>query len=204
MKKIVVASNNEHKISEIKQILNGLDFEIKSLKEEDIYIEVEEDGKTFEENAKKKATEIADFLNKRGEKNFVVLADDSGLEVEYLNGAPGIYSARYSGEHGNDEENNKKLLEELREVPKEKRGAKFICAVALMCSDNIYIYVRGEVEGIIMEKLSGNEGFGYDPLFFYKPLNKTFSELTADEKNKISHRGVALKKLKEELVRLKG
>lgn len=204
MEKIIVASNNSHKINEIKQILKELDFEVKSLKEEGIILEVEEDGKTFEENARKKAVEIADFLKKRGDEEFIVLADDSGLEVDYLNGAPGIYSARYSGEHGNDDENNKKLLEELLGVTEEKRGAKFVCVIALECSNDRYVSVRGEVEGRIMEELSGSRGFGYDPLFYYKPLNKTFSELTSDEKNEISHRGIALRNLKEELIKLKG
>jgi XTP/dITP diphosphohydrolase len=203
MQKIIVASNNSHKINEIKEILKELNFNVKSLKEENILIEVEEDGNTFEENAKKKATEIASYLKSRGDEKFIVLADDSGLEVDCLNGAPGIYSARYAGEHGNDSNNNKKLLEELLGVPKEKRGAKFVCAVAVVSSDNRYLSVRGEVQGTIMEELSGNGGFGYDPLFYYKPLNKTFSELSSDQKNNISHRGIALKNLKEELVKFK-
>ena len=114
MKKIILASNNAHKIEEIKKILEGLPFEIKSLKDENINIDIEEDGNTFEENAKKKASEIANFLKNRGEKEFIVMADDSGLEVDYLNGEPGIYSARYAGEHGNDKKNNEKLLKERR------------------------------------------------------------------------------------------
>jgi XTP/dITP diphosphohydrolase len=199
MQKIIVASNNLHKINEIKQMLDGLEFDVKSLKDENIFVEVEEDGKTFEENAKKKTTEIVKFLKKRGDEDFIVLADDSGLEVDYLNGAPGIYSARYSGVHGNDDANNKKLLEELRGVPREKRGARFVCVIALMDSNDVYSSVRGEVEGTIMEKLFGNSGFGYDPLFYYEPLRKTFSQLSAEKKNEISHRGSAFKKLKEEL-----
>lgn len=199
MQKIIVASNNLHKINEIKQMLDGLEFDVKSLKDENIFVEVEEDGKTFEENAKKKTTEIVKFLKKRGDEDFIVLADDSGLEVDYLNGAPGIYSARYSGAHGNDDANNKKLLEELRGVPREKRGARFVCVIALMDSNDVYSSVRGEVEGTIMEELFGNSGFGYDPLFYYEPLRKTFSQLSAEKKNEISHRGSAFKKLKEEL-----
>ncbi|MBD7913119.1 XTP/dITP diphosphatase [Clostridium cibarium] len=201
MQKIIVASNNLHKISEIKKLLEGLEFEVKSLKDENIFVKVVEDGKTFEENAKKKASEIAKFLKQRGEEQFIVLADDSGIAVDYLNGAPGIYSARYSGEHGNDAANNKKLLEGLRGVPREKRGARFICAIALIDSEDTYTAVKGEVQGKIMEDLSGNGGFGYDPLFYYEPLKKTFSELSSEEKNEISHRGIAFKMLKERLSR---
>lgn len=199
MKKIILASNNAHKISEIKDILKELDFEIKSLKDEGINIEVEEDGKTFEENAKKKAVEIADYLRGKGEDDFIIMADDSGLEVDYLHGEPGIYSARYAGIHGDDATNNKKLLKELEGVPVEKRTGRFVCVIALVDNNNKYISIRGEAEGIIKEELSGEGGFGYDPLFYYVPLKKTFSEMSSEEKNSISHRGVALRKLREEL-----
>ncbi len=202
MKKLILASNNAKKIKEIKEILKGLPIEVKSLKDEGIDIDVVEDGKTFEENAKKKAKEIYEFLLAKGKKDFIVLADDSGLEVDYLNGEPGIYSARYSGEHGNDDKNNEKLLENLKGVPKEKRGAQFVCQLSLFTDKGEYQAVTGEVKGFIIEELHGTGGFGYDPLFFYEPLNKTFGELGADEKNKISHRGVALNKLKEILVKL--
>lgn len=196
MKKMILASNNAHKIKEISNILEGINIEIKSLKDEDINIDVEEDGKTFEENAKKKASEIVEYLINRGEKNFIVLSDDSGLEVDYLNGEPGIYSARYAGEHGNDKENNKKLLKELKGVQKEKRNAKFICQIALIDEKNKYYSIRGEVEGVILDELSGIEGFGYDPLFYYEPFKKSFGEMTEEEKNLVSHRSVALNKLK--------
>ncbi len=199
MKKIILASNNAHKIEEIKKILEGLPFEIKSLKDENINIDIEEDGNTFEENAKKKASEIANFLKNRGEKEFIVMADDSGLEVDYLNGEPGIYSARYAGEHGNDKKNNEKLLKELKGVPKEKRGAKFVCQIVLVNENDKYLSIRGEVRGRILEELSGKEGFGYDPLFFYAPLNKTFGELSSEEKNSVSHRACALKELKNRI-----
>lgn len=200
MKKIILASNNKHKIGEIKDILKDLDFKIRSLEDENIDIDVEENGTTFEENAKKKATEIAKYLKARGEKEFIVMADDSGLSVDYLNGAPGIYSARYAGTHGDDVANNMKLLKELDSVPKSKRDAKFICSIALVDSNDRYISIKGEVEGIIMDQLTTTEGFGYDPLFYYEPFKKTFSELTMEEKNSISHRGVALEKLKKELI----
>ena len=199
MKKIILASNNQHKIGEIRSILKDLNFDIKSLKDEDINIEVEEDGKTFEENSLKKAKEISAYLKNRGDKEFIVMADDSGLEVDYLNGEPGIYSARYAGEHGDDCANNAKLLEKLKGVPKVNRTGRFVCVIALLDSNGRYISIRGEVEGTIKEEFSGTEGFGYDPLFSYDPLNKTFSEMSSEEKNKVSHRGVALKKLRKEL-----
>lgn len=200
MKKLILASNNAKKVKEIKEILEGLPIEVKSLKDEGIDIDVVEDGKTFEENAKKKAKEIYEFLLSKGKKDFIVLADDSGLEVDYLNGEPGIYSARYSGEHGNDDKNNEKLLENLEGVPKEKRGAQFVCQLSLFTDKGEYYTVRGEVRGFIIESIQGKGGFGYDPLFFYEPFNKTFGELEAEEKNKISHRGIALIKLKDTLI----
>jgi XTP/dITP diphosphohydrolase len=199
MKKIILASNNEHKINEIKQLLKEIPIEISSLKDEKINIDVEENGKTFEENAKKKVSEIVSFLKGKGDTDFIVMADDSGLEVNYLKGEPGIYSARYAGEHGNDKMNNEKLLKKLEGVAKENRGAKFVCQIALMDNNEKYIAVKGEVKGIILEELSGEGGFGYDPLFYYEPLKKSFSELAPEEKNKVSHRGVALCKLKDEI-----
>ena len=196
MKRLILASNNKKKIKEMKEILKELNIEVKSLENENINIDVVEDGKTFEENAKKKAKEIYEFLLKRGDKNFIVLADDSGLAVDYLNGEPGIYSARYAGEHGNDAKNNEKLLKNLSGLGKESRGAKFICQLAMFTDQGEYFKVTGEVKGRIVEELHGEGGFGYDPLFFYEPLNKTFAQLTAEEKNEISHRGMALKELK--------
>lgn len=200
MKKIILASNNQHKIGEIREILKDLDVEICSLRDEGIDIEVVEDGKTFDENAKKKAVEIANYLKEQGKEDFIVMADDSGLEVDYLNGEPGIYSARYAGEHGNDEANNKKLLEKLKGVPMKDRTARFVCVIALQDSKGKYISIRGEAEGIIQEEISGQGGFGYDPLFYYAPLKKTFSEISAEEKNRVSHRGEALKQLKEKII----
>lgn len=197
MKKLILASNNKKKIKELKEILSDIPVEVRSLSDENIDIDVIEDGVTFEENAKKKAEEIYKFLKDKGEKGFLVLSDDSGLEVDYLNGEPGVYSARYAGEHGNDSANNKKLLENLKGVSKENRGAKFVCQLAMFDEEGNYYTVRGDVKGYILEELTGEGGFGYDPLFFYEPFNKTFGELTSDEKNEISHRGVALKELKE-------
>lgn len=193
-KRIVVASNNKGKINEFKKILSDLDLEVLSLKDMNIDIDVEEDGITFEENAKKKASEIYKELINRGENNFIVISDDSGLEVDYLNGDPGVFSARYAGEHGNDKKNNEKLLYNLKGVKDEDRSGRFVCQLAIINDANEYKAIRGTVEGYIIEEEKGLEGFGYDPLFLYKPLEKTFGELSMDEKNKISHRGKALLK----------
>jgi XTP/dITP diphosphohydrolase len=202
MKRLILASNNKKKIEEMKDILKELDVEVKSLKDENIDIDVVEDGKTFEENAKKKAREVYEFLLERGDKNFIVLADDSGLTVDYLGGEPGIYSARYAGEHGNDKKNNEKLLNNLKGISKENRRAKFICQLAMFTDKGEYFGVLGDVHGYIVEELHGECGFGYDPLFFYEPLDKTFGELSPEEKNEISHRGAALKELKKVLYKL--
>ena len=202
MKRLILASNNKKKIKEMKEILKELEVDVKSLENENINIDVVEDGKTFEENAKKKAKEIYEFLLERGDKDFIVLADDSGLEVDYLNGEPGIYSARYSGEHGNDAKNNEKLLRKLEGVHKKDRGAKFVCQLAMFTDQGEYFKVIGEVNGYIIEELNGEGGFGYDPLFLYESLNKTFAQLTSDEKNEISHRGIALKELKKTISQL--
>ncbi|MGL5416053.1 MAG: XTP/dITP diphosphatase [Clostridium sp.] len=197
MKKFILASNNKKKIEEIKYILSTLNLDIKSLEEMGIDIEVEEDGKTFKENSYKKAKEIRDYLISKGEKNFIVMSDDSGLEVEALNGAPGVFSARYAGEHGNDKKNNEKLLEELKGI--ENRKARFICHITLVNDLDKSVDFYGEVEGRILEELDGEDGFGYDPLFFNEELEKTFGEATKEEKNKVSHRGKALEKLKDEI-----
>ena len=199
IRKIILASNNNHKIREIQDMLKDLPIVVKSLKEEGIEVDIEEDGKTFEENSKKKATEIAEILKNKGCSDYIVMADDSGLEVDFLDGAPGVYSARYAGEHGNDILNNEKLLGELKGVPAERRGANFVCQLALMDSRGNYISIRGEVKGRILESLSGKDGFGYDPLFYYEPLGKSFGELTAEEKNKVSHRSVALNKFRDKI-----
>ena len=202
MKKLILASNNKKKIKELKEILSDIQVEVKSLNDENIDIDVVEDGTTFEENAKKKAKEIYEFLKSRNEKNFIVLSDDSGLEVDYLNGEPGVYSARYAGGHGEDVKNNEKLLENLNGVPKEKRGAQFVCQIAMFDEYGTYNTVRGEVRGYILEELNGEGGFGYDPLFFYEPFNKSFAQLTSDEKNEVSHRGKALRALQKIIEKL--
>ncbi|SHF10080.1 XTP/dITP diphosphatase [Clostridium fallax] len=199
MKKLIVASNNEHKIREIKEILKDLPLKICSLKEEGINIDVEEDGKTFMENSYKKAYEIVEYLKKQGKEHFMVMADDSGLMVDYLNGEPGVYSARYAGEHGNSKKNNEKLLEKLNGVPFEERTAAFVCAVVILTSEGKEIKVEGKRKGNIIENPKGFDGFGYDPLFYVPEFKMTFAEMSGEKKNSISHRGKALELVKEEL-----
>ncbi|WP_461206594.1 XTP/dITP diphosphatase [Clostridium sp. DL1XJH146] len=194
MNKLIVASNNQHKIEEIKAILSKFDLEILSLKEAEIDIDVEENGVTFIENALIKARTIKELY-----PEFMVLADDSGLMVDALNGEPGVYSARYSGEHGNDKANNNKLLKEISSIKKGDRKARFVSAIALIMDGNITIEVEGYVHGIIIDEEIGQNGFGYDPLFFIPDKNKTFAQMTSDEKNSISHRANALKLLEEKL-----
>lgn len=202
MKKIVLASNNAGKIKEIKRLLEDMNIEVFSLKEMDIDIDVVEDGETFEENAKKKCSEIYKELIRREERDFIVIADDSGLEVEALNNEPGVYSARYAGEHGNDKKNNEKLLSNLKDITYEDRKARFVCQLALINENNEYRGVTASVEGYILREEKGLDGFGYDPLFYYEPFKKTFSEMTMEEKNKISHRGIALEKMKKTIEEL--
>lgn len=197
MKKLIIASNNEGKIKEIKRVLNDINVEVLSLKDIGLDIDVEEDGLTFEDNAKKKSVEIYKELIKRDQGNFIVMSDDSGLEVDYLKGEPGVFSARYAGEHGNDKKNNEKLLLNLNGIDYKDRSARFVCQLAIVNDKNEYRSVKGTVDGYILEAEKGDGGFGYDPLFFYEPLNKSFGELTMEEKNKISHRGVALQKVRK-------
>jgi XTP/dITP diphosphohydrolase len=198
MKRIVIASNNQHKISEIKEMLKGFPFEIVSLKEAGINVDVEENGTTFIENAHIKAIEIYRLL---GDES-MVMADDSGLMVDALNGEPGVYSARYSGEHGNDKKNNERLLLNLKGIKLEDRKAKFVCAIELIINEENIISVQGESHGYITEEERGKEEFGYDPLFYVPEFKKTFAEMSSEEKNSVSHRGEALKMLKEELTRI--
>lgn len=196
MKKLIIASNNYHKVKEIKTILAGFPIEVISLKDAGIDIEVEESGSTFMENAFIKASEIFQIS-----KDAMVLADDSGIMVDTLNGAPGVFSARFAGEHGNDKKNNDKLLKLLEGRPYEERKACFVSAIVLILSKERIIKVQGEVKGYINESPSGDGGFGYDPLFYYPEYNMTFGEISEKVKNNISHRAKALEKLKQELKR---
>jgi XTP/dITP diphosphohydrolase len=195
MSRLVIATNNQGKVKEIKAILGGFYSEVKSLKDAGIILEVVEDGETFEENAIKKALQAYEITG------CDTLADDSGLCVEALGGAPGVYSARYAGESATDEENNNKLLWEMRGA--KERGAKFVCVMALV-SDGEVITARGETCGSIALSPSGEGGFGYDPLFFCEEFGQTFGELPEGIKNSISHRARALSKLKETLLGRRG
>lgn len=193
MKKIVFATGNEGKMREIRDILADLNTEVLSMKQAGIDIPIEENGSTFEENAVIKAKAVAGYCGE------VVLADDSGLEIDYLNKEPGIYSARYMGEDTPYSVKNMHLIERLKGVPDEKRTARFVCAIAAVFPDGEVVTATGVVEGRIDYKEKGSNGFGYDPIFFIPELLKTAAELSDSEKNKISHRGKALDKMKEEL-----
>jgi XTP/dITP diphosphohydrolase len=191
---IVVSSNNEHKIKEIKEILSGLPINILSKKDVELAnLEVEEDKETLEENAVKKAIEIAKRVDK------IVIADDTGLFVDKLGGRPGVYSSRYAGENATYQDNNNKLLKELENVPMEERTAKFVTVIAVVMKDKTYETLIGECKGKIAYEPRGNSGFGYDPLFIVDGYDKTYAELGDEVKNKISHRARALKKLREKI-----
>lgn len=192
--KLIIASNNANKVKEIKQILGVYFDEILSLKDVGANIDVVEDGETFEENARKKAEQVREYLQADA-----VLSDDSGLSVNALDGAPGVYSARYAGEGHNDEENNIKLLKNMESVSDDERGCSFICVAALARRNRDTIIAVGSVEGELLRKPAGNNGFGYDPLFYYEPLKKSFAQLSAQEKNSLSHRANALMELRKML-----
>ena len=187
---IVLATRNEGKISEFRVLLKDFDVEIKSLKDFGPIPTVEEDGQTFEDNAVKKAQFTARVLG------FPALADDSGLVVKALNGLPGVHSARYAGEDATDEENNLKLLEAMEGV--ENREASFMCVLAIAVPSGPALIYDGTCEGVITESLTGNQGFGYDPLFHNQTLNKTFAQMSIEEKNRVSHRGKAMAEFRDE------
>ena len=193
-KTIVVASKNKHKIKEKREILHEIDITIMSIDEIDIENELKKEGQTFSENAYIKASEI---MKATGQ---TALADDSGLVVEALGGRPGVYSARFAGENASDKDNNQKLLELMKDVPEHQRNAKFVCSAVMVFPDGTSYTSVGECEGRILFEEHGSFGFGYDPLFFVQQYQKTFAELTSDEKNSISHRAKALHKIKEILI----
>ena len=189
--KLIIASNNAHKVSEIKAILGCFYDEILSLREAGIDIDVVEDADTFEGNALKKAREVFAVADADA-----VLSDDSGLMVDALGGAPGVYSARYAGEGHDDAANNAKLLDALKDVP---GTARFRTSVALIRRGMPAVTADGSVEGVILRSPQGENGFGYDPLFYYEPLKKSFAQLTPEEKNSVSHRRRALESLCDKL-----
>lgn len=197
MKKIIFATGNAHKMVEIRMILADLGMEILSQKEAGIQADVVEDGTTFEENAVIKATEIAKVAHTMpGFEEAIVLADDSGLEIDYLNKEPGIYSARYMGEDTSYDIKNQNLIDRLAGVPDEKRTARFVCAIAAAFPDGKSEVVRGTMEGIIGYEIAGENGFGYDPIFFLPEYGCTSAELSPEKKNELSHRGEGLKKIR--------
>lgn len=205
MDKIIFATGNENKMVEIRMILADLGMDILSQREAGITADIVEDGTTFEENALIKAREVAKLTARIPEyKDAVVLADDSGLEIDYLNKEPGIYSARYMGEDTSYDIKNRTLIERLVGVPDEKRTARFVCAVAAAFPDGTSEVVRGEMEGIIGYEEAGENGFGYDPIFFLPEYGCTSAELSPEKKNELSHRGEGLRKIRRILEKKAG
>lgn len=195
MKRIIFATTNEGKMKEIRLIMEDSGYEIVSLKEAGISADIIENGTTFEENALIKAETIAKLTGE------LALADDSGLEVDYLDKAPGIYSARFLGEDTGYDVKNQYILDKLKDVPQSGRSARFVCAIALADGKGNTWTKRATIEGYIGYEARGENGFGYDPIFMVPEYNKTTAELSIDEKNKISHRAKALKAMKEELLK---
>ena len=194
MKRIIAASRNAHKIEEIEQITKKYGMNVVSRDDAGLpKDEVEEDGETFEENSYKKAKAIWDMCHE------TVIADDSGLMVDALDGAPGVYSARFAGEEGNYKKNNDKLIECLKGLPEEKRSAKFVTVITLIYPDGKTLVAKGQCPGRILESPRGQGGFGYDPLFMPEGFDVSFAEMTSEEKNTISHRAMALKELERML-----
>ena len=192
-KTIIIATRNQGKAKEFKNIFNEYGYQVKTLLDYPAIQDVPETGETFAENAFQKASAISSELNT------IVLADDSGLEVDALGGKPGIYSARFAGEHGNDEKNNQKLVEVLKNIPEEDRKANFHCSLVMAGPNREPLFVEGQAYGRILDVGRGGNGFGYDPLFYIPALDKTMAELTSEEKNEISHRALAIKKLEKYL-----
>ncbi len=199
MKRIVFATGNAGKMKEIRMILADIGYEIVSMKEAGIIADIQEDGSTYEENALIKARAVA--AKSAGD---IVLADDSGLEIDSLGGEPGVYSARYMGEDTSYRVKNANLIERLNGVPDEKRTARFVCAIAAVLPDGRELTTRAAIEGRIGYEEKGSGGFGYDPIFYVPELHKTTAELTGEEKNLVSHRGKALELMKEELKKNEG
>lgn len=195
MTDIVFATGNEGKVKEINMILADGQIQVHTMQEAGITIEIEENGNSFEENAMIKAKEVAKHTNA------IVLADDSGLEIDYLNGEPGIYSARYMGEDTSYRIKNQNLIDRLAGVPDEKRSARFVCVIAAVFPDGEVVTTRGVMEGMIGYQEAGENGFGYDPVFFLPEYDMTSAQLDAEKKNEISHRGKALRAMKQEIAK---
>ena len=193
--RIIFATGNEGKMKEIRMILADMGLPIQSMKQADIVLDIEENGRTFEENAVIKAKAVAQAAREKG-ISAIVLADDSGLEIDYLNKEPGIYSARYMGEDTSYHIKNANLLERLEGVADEQRTARFVCAIAAILPDGTQRITRGTIEGRIGYEEKGENGFGYDPIFYLPEYQCYSAELSPEEKNKISHRGKALEEMK--------
>ena len=203
MDKIIFATGNEHKMEEVRMILKDLGAEILSQKDTGITSDAVEDGTTFEENALIKAVATAKAAREVPEyRDVVVLADDSGLEIDYLDGEPGVHSARYMGENTPYQEKNNQILKRLEGVPMEQRTARFVCVIAAVFPDGRCVTVRETMEGYIGWEARGEQGFGYDPIFYVEPAGLSNGELSMEEKNRLSHRGKALRLMKEELKKL--
>ena len=187
---VVLGTHNQGKVREFQALLENTGVTLLSWKDVDGSISVVEDGKTFLENALKKAEATARATG------MVAIADDSGLEVDHLNGRPGVFSARYAGPKATDQENYGKILEELSGVLPAQRGGRFVCVIGLVTPDGKREWVEGECRGVITESPRGEQGFGYDPIFYYPDYGKTFAEMDADEKNQVSHRAEAIRKLR--------
>lgn len=196
--RIVFATGNAGKIKEIRMIMEDTGMEVVSMKEAGITIDIEENGSTYEENALIKARAVAAYTDD------IVLADDSGLEIDYLNKEPGVLSARYMGEDTSYRIKNNNLIERLNGVPEEQRTARFVCAIAAVLPGGRELTTRATIEGRIGYEEKGNHGFGYDPIFYVPQFQKTTAELTEEEKNQVSHRGKALQLMKEELKKYEG
>ncbi len=191
---LVIGTGNPHKLAEIKAVLDGDLVRVLGVRDViEVFEEPEETGETFEENARLKASYYARLTGR------LCLADDSGLEVDALNGEPGVYSSRYAGSDGDDAANNEKLLRELSDVADDNRGAQFQCVMALATPDTVHFVASGICRGRILNEAQGDAGFGYDPLFFHEPSEKTFAELPRETKSKFSHRGEALKVVADQL-----
>lgn len=201
MNRIIFATGNQGKMREIKAIMADTGAEVLSMKEAGISAEINENGNTFEENALIKARGVAAVLN---DSAGIVLADDSGLEIDALGGEPGIYSARYLGEDTDYDIKNTNLIQRLDGIPDEKRTARFVCAIAAVLPDGREFTVRAAIEGRIGYEQRGKGGFGYDPIFYVPEFGKTTAEMTAEEKNRVSHRGKALEQMKEVLRKNEG
>ena len=192
-KKIIFATGNEGKMREVRMILAGMGMTVVSMKEAGVRADIVEDGKTFEENAVIKAKAVMEVTGQ------IAMADDSGLVIDYLNGEPGIYSARYMGEDTSYDIKNQNLIDRLEGVAEEKRTARFVCAIACALPDGTVLTSEGTMEGIIGYESRGKNGFGYDPVFYLPEYGCSSAELTPEKKNELSHRGKALRKMREKL-----